>query len=251
MVVSVSLTGTLIPLSTSAGVVLALFSKLLTIMTLVFVWVVFDVTVVTPRIVVTPMVMGPLLPAVRPSDYTSRCRLLTEQTLRRGVGETVLDFMGTTWVPEILIPIPLLGRRLLTLGPVFRLTPTLTNSEPLRQLPQMLKCFEVIRIMVLSLQLAKLPRRLFLFAPNRALSLSVVTVSDPRVPRSTELNDTVENTTGALSIIRGGTLARDPFPPLISTPLGPSLRTAWTLTGLCSGLTEGPAIREVPSRTPL
>lgn len=45
IVVKVSLTGTLIPLSTSAGVVLALLWKLLTITTLVFVCVMFEITV--------------------------------------------------------------------------------------------------------------------------------------------------------------------------------------------------------------
>lgn len=187
-----TLYGALVRPTVPSGVVFALLLQLETSIMLVRYPVIFVVTALMLNLEMSPMrtcVPGPVTPVLP----TSRPRLLTEQTLRRGGGETSLMFGAVRWIPVTYGGIPVLGRRLFLLGPVFRVSPTRKLAVRMRQLEAMLKWVDVTR--PTWSQCRGLPTwlldLLFLLEPECVLTEPTVTVSALRVLRETELQSTV------------------------------------------------------------
>lgn len=145
-------------------------------------------------------VAGPILPKLQ----TSRVRLLTEQTLRRGGGSTRLTLGPVKCSCVTSLPIPRLGSRLFLLGPVFRVTPTRSILVPIRHLGAMLKCFEVIRpTPECPLALRCVGLLLFLFEPSCLLRWPTVTVSVLRVLGESVLSDTLVELKWCRTVLSG------------------------------------------------
>lgn len=142
--VRLSLYGRFVPRTESSGVVFALLLHLETRIIRVLVPVILVVMALIFVLEISPMETSVLWP-VPPKLKTSRLRLLTEQTLRRGGGETKDIFGAESSAPVTYGHIPPFGRRLFLLGPVFRVTPTRTLRVSARQWSAILKCLDVIR----------------------------------------------------------------------------------------------------------
>ncbi len=187
---------TFVKCTDDVGDVFALFLVLETITRLVPVPVILVVTAFMLALVMSPIdivVEGPTPPRLK----TSRVKLLTEQTLRRGGGETRATLGTVPWAPVTTLPIPKLGSRLFLLGPVFRVIPTRTLLVPIKHLVAMLKWLEVTRpapddrSILLWASRQWVPLLLFLFAPSSVLSPPTVNVNVLRVLTDRVLNDTV------------------------------------------------------------